>query len=372
MLKPTLTPTPVPGSAVPVVFHAGAIDHLADYVRQFNGKRILLVTDAGIRDAGHVTRAVRSLHHADIVVRVFDEVIENPTSRCVNQGALLAREIKPDLIIGLGGGSSMDTAKGINFIHTNGGRMADYWGRNKATQPMLPLIAIPTTAGTGSEAQAYALISDPETHVKMACGDDKALAKLAILDPDLIATVPPKVAAAVAIDAVAHAVESAGCNKRTDVSRRFSREAWQLLNASFDAHVSGSVQPQMLLGAHLAGCAIENAMLGAAHATANPLTAKFDTTHGVAVGLMLPHVVRFNTALGDNPYADLGPDAEQLAARLEAMLKAVGMPTRLRDLDIPQSLLAELAPLAAKQWTANFNPRPVGELELQALYQLAW
>src|SRR5205085_7759555 len=107
----------------------------------------------------------------------------------------IAREFKPDVIVGLGGGSAMDCAKGINFLLTNGGRMPDYWGVNKATKPMLPMIAVPTTAGTGSDAQSFALISDPETHQKMACGDEKALPRLAILDPDLTATQPPKLAA---------------------------------------------------------------------------------------------------------------------------------------------------------------------------------
>jgi alcohol dehydrogenase len=371
-MTPTLTPTPISGSAVPVVFHAGALQRLPEYVRGFAASRVLLVSDEGVRAAGHVDRAVRALCQASIVVRIFDQVIENPTARTVSQGAILAREVKPDLIIGLGGGSSMDTAKGINFIHTNGGVMADYQGRNKARKPMLPLIAIPTTAGTGSEAQAYALISDPETHVKMACGDDKALARLAILDPDLIATVPPRVAAAVAVDAVSHAVESAGCNRRNDISRRFSREAWRLLDRSFGAHISGSPQADMLLGAHLAGCAIENAMLGAAHATANPLTAKFEITHGVAVGLMLPHVVRFNAADGGNPYADLNPSAADLADRLERMLQLAAMPARLRDLKIPRPALADLAALAAAQWTARFNPRPVAAAQLQRIYESAW
>src|SRR5206468_2445334 len=122
-----------------------------------------------------------------------------------------AREFRPDLLIGLGGGSSMDCAKGCNFIFTSGGRMQDYWGLGKAKNPMLPLIAIPTTAGTGSEAQSFALITDPDTHQKMACGDKKALPALAILDADLTATQPPKVASATGIDAFAHAVETAVC-----------------------------------------------------------------------------------------------------------------------------------------------------------------
>src|SRR5205814_3377280 len=220
-----------------------------------------------------------------------------------------ARPFKADLIVGLGGGSTMDTAKGVNFLLSNVGSMADYHGTSKAQNPMLPMIAVPTTAGTGSEAQSYALISDPQTHVKMACGDPKALPRLAILDPGLTATQPPKVAAATGIDAIAHAVETAGCTKRNATSRNLSTQSWQLLESSYEQAITNphddEARAKMLLGAHLAGCAIENSMLGAAHATANPLTSEFNITHGLAVGLMLPHVIRFNANNGKNPYSDL-------------------------------------------------------------------
>jgi alcohol dehydrogenase len=270
----------------------------------------------------------------------------------------------------------MDCAKGCNFILTNGGRMRDYWGVGKATKPMLPLIAVPTTAGTGSEAQSFALITDPATRQKMACGDKKALAVLAILDADLTATQPPRVAAATAIDAVAHAVETAACAKRTDVSRRLSRDAWELLNAAFEQalrHPDAADAPEkMLLGAHLAGAAIENSMLGAAHACANPLTAKFGIPHGAAVGLIVPHVIRFNAGGADeNPYAALDADAGRLALRIETMLEIAALPRRLEDYAIRAADIPELAAQAARQWTARFNPRPVDEANFREIYQSA-
>ncbi len=194
---------------------------------------MLVVSDGGIRKAGHIERAVRSLYQSDLPTVLFDQVVENPTTRTVLECWRAAHRFAPDIVVGLGGGSSMDTAKGFNFLYTNGGRMQDYWGVNKAGKPMLPMVAIPTTAGTGSEAQSFALISDAETHVKMACGDEKALAKLAILDPDLTATQPRAVAAATGIDAITHAVETAACIKRTEISRGFSLRAWQLLSGAF-------------------------------------------------------------------------------------------------------------------------------------------
>jgi alcohol dehydrogenase len=372
------TPINFAGSRVAVAFAPGALRGLGEIAKAQGATRVLLVTDPGIREAGHEERAVRSLYRAGLVVRVFDDVEENPTTEVVDKGLRVARQFKPDFIIGLGGGSSMDCAKGINFLFTNGGTMQDYWGVNKATQPMLPLIAIPTTAGTGSEAQSFALITDPATHQKMACGDAKALPRVAILDPELTATQPPRIAAATGIDAVAHAVETAVTTKRNETSQEFSREAWRRLERSYATAVANgaadvSARADMLVGAHLAGCAIENSMLGAAHALANPLTGHFEVPHGFAVGMMLPHVVRYNADAPGGHYADaLGIEGPALASRLEQLLDAGRIRRRLSDHDIPETSLPMLAAEAAKQWTATFNPRPVSEADLLALYRAAY
>jgi alcohol dehydrogenase len=368
-------PVALPGSRVKVLFGGGSLDRLGELCKSLGGRRILLVTDPGIEAAGYPERAMRAIYQADLVVKLFDEADENPTTETVNNALRAARPFNADLIVGLGGGSSMDTAKGVNFLLTNGGSMGDYHGTAKASKPMLPMIAVPTTAGTGSEAQSYALISDPQTHVKMACGDPKALPKLAILDPGLTATQPAKVAAATGIDAIAHAVETAGCTRRNEISRGFSKQAWELLNGAFARAISNAnddeARAKMLLGAHLAGCAIENSMLGAAHATANPLTSEFNITHGLAVGLMLPHVIRFN-ANGTNPYADISANAGKLADRISELLEQAAIPQRLSEHGVSREILPRLADLAAKQWTAQFNPRRVGEGELLAIYESAF
>jgi alcohol dehydrogenase len=372
--SPSPNTVSIPGSGVRVAFGAGNLNHLGTISAAEGATRVLLVTDPGIRAAGHVERAVRALYKSNIAVRVFDAVAENPTVIHVGHGFFAARDFKPDLIVGLGGGSAMDCAKGINFLYSNGGRVQDYWGVDKATRPMLPMVAVPTTAGTGSDAQSFALITDPETHQKMACGDRKALPKVALLDPELTATQPPKVAAATGIDAVAHAVETAATNRRTDVSQEFSRQSWELLNKGFERVMRDPndvrAREQMLLGAHLAGAAIENSMLGAAHALANGLTAVFGTVHGVAVGLVLPWVVRFNAQEG-KPYASLSNDAEAVAQRIEQLLDAGDLPRKLGDLGANASHLPELSAIAAKQWTATFNPRKVGEPELRHIYETA-
>jgi alcohol dehydrogenase len=368
--QPRHHPQAVPGSTVPLLFARGALNDLGGEAAKL-GTRVLLVSDPGIAKAGHVAHAEANLQHAGLHVSVFAGAGENPTTDHITAGLEIARAAAINLIVGLGGGSSMDCAKGINFLFTNGGRMQDYWGVGKATKPMLPLIAIPTTTGTGSEAQSAALITDPDTHQKMPCLDKKTLASLAILDVTLTDTQPPRVAALTGIDAISHAVETAACNKRTPTSRQLSAAAWKLLSGSYQKMLAdpadSSARQNMLLGAHLAGAAIENAMLGAAHACANPLTAAFGIPHGAAVGLMLPAVIRFNAA-ADNPYADLA-EAESLALQIDEFLRAAGLPRTLTSVEIPKSRLPELATSAATQWTANFNPTTVGPREMLRIYE---
>ena len=159
------------------------------------GRRALVVSDPGIVAAGHAAAGLESLEAAGLTTALFSAFGENPTETQVAAGAAAARDVRPDLLVGLGGGSSMDCAKGINFVLTNGGAMQDYWGIGKALKEMLPMIAVPTTAGTGSEAQSFALISDAKTHVKMACGDKKAAFRIAVLDPELTVSQPPRVTA---------------------------------------------------------------------------------------------------------------------------------------------------------------------------------
>ena len=281
--------------------------------------------------------------------------------------------------------------------------MQDYWGVGKATADLLPMIAVPTTAGTGSEAQSFALISDAQTHVKMACGDPRAAFRIAVLDPRLTVTQPPRVTALTGIDAIAHAIETFVTTKRTELSRAFSREAWRLLSRNLarvlqhpeDLEARGGMQ----LGACFAGLAIENSMLGAAHALANPLTATLGTVHGQAVGLMLPHVIRFNAAIMAKDYAELarelpiyGPNdaaphddtmlaswtlgedggVETLCLFLQDTLRTAGLHWRLADCGVSPEQLDTLAASAATQWTGTFTPRPVTVDALRRLYEEAY
>ena len=362
-----------------LVFGRETLEQVGTLARDLGGKHALLVTDKGIVAAGHPARAVGFIEAAGLQVTIYDEVHENPTTGDVDRCVEVARATGIDLIIGLGGGSSMDTAKGCNFILTNGGEMKDYWGVGKATKPMLPLIAIPTTAGTGSECQSFALISDEQTHQKMACGDPKAAAKVAILDPLLTVSQPPRVTAVTGIDAIAHAIESAVTKKRTPISAVYSREAFRLCYEGFERVLRDPLDLEarglMQLGAAFAGTAIENSMLGAAHSAANPLTAHFGVVHGQAVGLMLPAIVAFNSRdpLAHERYlelsaaADLGP-IEEFIAELEMLLDVAKLREGLSKYGIDAKQFPVLAKEAEQQWTATFNPRPITADDFEEIY----
>jgi alcohol dehydrogenase len=372
-----------------IVFGPGRIEALGELASELGARRALVVSDPGVIAAGHAAHGISALERAGIETHLFEGVHENPTTEDVAAGVKVARRYDPEVLIAIGGGSSMDCCKGINFVFSNGGDMKDYWGVGKALKAMLPMIAVPTTAGTGSETQSFALISDAKTHVKMACGDKKASCRIAVLDPELTVTQPPRVTALTGIDAVSHALETFVTSRRNPVSLAFSREAWRLLAGNFGRVLGDptdiAARGSMLLGASFAGLAIENSMLGAAHALANPLTANFDVPHGQAVGVMLPHVIRFNAGAVEDQYHDLLHESqngsplpkleggvEGLSDFVSRLLAQAGLATTLRSLSVDPLRLPQLATQAAKQWTAGFNPRPVGEEELLGLYQKAY
>lgn len=368
-----------------MVFGPGSLARLGEVARELGGTRVMLVTDPGLEAAGHPRRAVAAVREAGLEAHVFDGVKENPTEREVEAGVVFARTHKVDCIAAVGGGSSMDCAKGVNFLLTNGGRMADYKGHGKATRPMLPSVGVPTTSGTGSEAQSYALITDERTHLKMACGDKKAAFRVSILDPEVTLSQPKSVTAVTGIDAVAHAVEAFVCARRNPLSHVYALAAFRHLEPHFERVMSHpadlAARSAMQLGAHFAGMAIEAAMLGVCHSCANPLTAHYGITHGVAIGVMLPHVIRFNAPAAGDLYAQLAaatggangqPAAEVLADRVTEMLNAAGLPRTLKECGVSDTILPLLAEEANQQWTARFNPRPVDEGDILHLYRAAW
>jgi len=365
-----------------IIFDAGAIGQLGELAKALSATRVLVVSDPGVVSAGHFETGAERLRAAGLQVASFHDFAENPTTAMVDRGVAVARDFQPDLLVGLGGGSSLDCCKGINFVYSCGGSMRDYHGVGKATGDLLPMIAVPTTAGTGSETQSFALISDAETHIKMACGDRRAACRIALLDPELTLTQPPRVTALTGIDALSHAIETYVTTRRNPMSLTFARQAFNWLATGFPRVLADptdlDARAQMQLGACFAGLAIETSMLGAAHATANPLTAQYDIAHGQAVGLMLPAVIRMNGARHPHWYSELLSEIAPgnsvsdapavLADLIQSMLRQAGLATTLAELAVPDESIGQLSDDAILQWTGTFNPIPLDRARAQSLY----
>jgi alcohol dehydrogenase len=356
-----------------VLFGAGEFARVGEVARELGGTRCLLVADRGMLETGFVQEATRSLKARRMEVFAFHDFDPGPTATTVHAGAEFAAPLKIDLIVGLGGGSSLDFAKAVNFVISNSGTIHDYWGYGKAARPMLPMLAIPTTAGTGSEAQSYAVIADPERNVKMACGDSKAAFRAAILDPKLTVSLPRALTAATGYDAISHAIETLVSTRATALSECFSRSAWRLLSRNFERVLKHpddlEARGAMLIGSHFGGLAIENSMLGAAHACAVPLSSNFDIPHGVAVALLLAPVVDWNSSVAGSHYGELNP---ALVRRLRELAEIAELPASLREAAVPESALPRLADEAGSQWTGRFNPRPFDAAGALEIYRCAY
>jgi alcohol dehydrogenase len=360
---------------VHVTFGAGSLDRAGEIAAALGFRNSLLVVDPGLHDTGIPARAVALLREAGLTTHLYDSFGPNPDSAMVDAGCAFAAPLGVDSIVALGGGSALDAAKAMNFLLRNGGRMQDYRGYGKVRRPLLPAMGIPTTAGTGSEAQSYCVIADAGTHMKMACGDPSAAFRAVILDPDLTASAPAAVRAAAGIDAAAHAIETFVSTRHSPVSRMLSLAAWNLIKPSLPRVIKNGGdagnRADLMLGAHLAGAAIEASMLGAAHACANPLTARYGTVHGVALGILLPHVIHWNAEADKKMYEELG-GTKRIASFIEKAAEAAGFPSTLKEIGAKREEIAELAQLAATQWTGTFNPREMGEAGAAEIYELAY
>jgi alcohol dehydrogenase len=354
-----------------IVRGPGRLGELGSLVGQLGAARTLLVADPALPLAARMART--QVEGAGSECLEFAQGKENPDSALAETVRQTAEALRPDLIVARGGGSTLDLAKAAGFLLANGGQMSDYQGYGLAKHPLPALIAIPTTTGTGSEAQSYCVIADAATKRKMACGAPTAAAKVALLDPELALSQPRAVRAASGYDAIAHAVETWVTTKRNEMSDLCAREAWRLLSSHYlpvlerqeDVLGIGAMQ----WGAYLAGWAIEHSMLGAAHACANPLTRRYGTTHAHALAVVLPAVVSFNSEVCRARYDELSPDLE---ARVREFGAAAGLPSRLRDLGAAPEHLEELAEDAAAQWTGRHNPRPFDAISALEIYRCVY
>ncbi|OZI71868.1 iron-containing alcohol dehydrogenase [Bordetella genomosp. 12] len=373
-----------------IVFGEGAASRLGELVHP-RGRRVLLVTDPGVMRAGLVTPIRDALDQQGLTHHLFDEVEADPPEALVLRAAQAARQAQVDVVLGIGGGSSLDVAKLVALLLGSEQSLTDMYGVNQARGQRLPLILVPTTAGTGSEVTPISIVTTG-AHEKKGVVSPLLLPDVALLDPRLTAGLPAPVTAATGIDAMVHAIEaftSANANNNP-ISRGLALQALQLLGANIKQAVNAghdmAARSGMLLGSLLAGQAFANAPVAAVHALAYPLGGHYGIPHGLSNALMLPHVLRFNAPVSAQAYAEIAPyvfpalrgDEGQAACSrfieaMAALCADIGLPTRLRDLNIAQADCNVLAEDAMKQTRLLVNnPRPVRYEDALAIYQAAW
>lgn len=376
-----------------ILCETGAAQRLASLCRERGARRVLIVTDPGITRFGLLDGVLPGFAAVGVAVEVFDQVIADPPEAIVLNAVERARALGAELVVGFGGGSSMDVAKLVALFAHPGCAQAlkDIYGVGNARGPRLPLIQVPTTAGTGSEVTQIAIITTGET-TKMGVVSPVLLPDLAVLDAELTLGLPPAVTAATGIDAMVHAIEAYTSKiRKNPLSDLLAREALRLLAANLHEAVynghNREARQAMLLGALLAGQAFANAPCAAVHALAYPLGGHFHIPHGLSNALVLPEVLRFNAPAAAPLYAELAPlllgerckgegtgqRCTEFITELAALNERCGLPSRLRDAGVPEAMLPTLARDAMLQQRLLVNnPREVSEADALAIYQAAY
>jgi len=373
-----------------LVFRPGAAADLAAVAGALLGPRVLVVTDPGLRKLGLCDAAIASLA-AGAEVAVFDQVEADPSQATLMAAVAAGRALGATGVVGFGGGSSLDVAKLAALLLGSGEDLEAAWGVGNARGPRLPLVLVPTTAGTGSEVTPVSIIT-VGAEEKRGVSSAVILPDIAVLDAELTLGLPPAITAATGVDAMVHAIEAyaSASPNNNPLSRMLAREALRLLGANIETAVArGSdreARGAMLLGSMLAGQAFANSPVAAVHALAYPIGGIFHVPHGLSNALVLPHVLRFNAAVAGATYAEIAADAFPALAEigaqgrcaafieaLEQLALRLGMPTTLRDVGIPEDALPRMAADAMKQQRLLVNnPRPVTEADALAIYRAAW
>lgn len=373
-----------------ILFEPGASRKIADIVGQCGGRRVMLVTDKGVRAVGLTRDAEAGMAAAGLSVTVFEDVVADPPSHVIESAAALCRDQKIDLVVSIGGGSALDTAKLVAYLAKSTDRLDDIYGVGLAKGQRLPLILVPTTAGTGSEVTPIAIVTTP-TMEKKGVVSPRLLPDWALLDPELTLGLPQHVTAATGIDAMVHAIEAYTSKiKKNPISDQLAVKALALLSANVRRVCEdGSdleARSQMLLGSMLAGMAFANAPVAAVHALAYPIGAIFHVPHGLSNALVLSHVLEFNLPAAEELYAELAgviiPELSAASSRDRARMfideiAAIGrdckVPSSLSAVGIGQDDLKKLAEDAMKQTRLLVNnPREVTFDDAYAIYSAAY
>lgn len=375
-----------------LVFEPGATNRLAEIAGSTLGSKILMVTDPGLRKLALINPAIEDLRTHGHSVVIFDQTEPDPSLETLMTVVDIARSAGVTGVLGFGGGSSLDIAKLASLLLGSGEDIDDAWGVGLAKGPRLPLVLVPTTAGTGSEVTPVSIIT-VGSEEKRGVSSPLILPDIAILDADLTTGLPAAITTATGIDAMVHAIEAYASRSANNnpVSKMLSREALRLLGqnietAVFEGH-NKDARGAMLLGSMLAGQAFANSPVAAVHALAYPIGGIFHIPHGLSNALILPHVLRFNAVEAPAPYADIAADAFPHLASVEnvrdrcdgfidalvALSEKLGMPNRLRDVDIPKDAITKMARGAMLQQRLLVNnPRNVSEQDAVDIYTAAW
>lgn len=340
-----------------IVFGCGAIKRLPDILREYNAKKVMLVYDGGVKAAGIADIVLAEMKKAGVEIVIFDGVIPNPTNEVVETAAKIAQDEKVDVFVAAGGGSSIDLTKAVNVLMTNPGPIGQYGGMNLVKNPLLPLIAIPTTAGTSSEITNVSALIDTEKVIKYVVIDNKIVASKVIADPDFTKTMPVSVTAATGMDAITHAVESYISNMATPLTEYNSLAGLKILHEYLPRAVKdGSdmeAREKMMLGCIITGFGFSNANLGLVHAIAHTLSAHFQLAHGMANATVLPYVIAFN--------------AESCPEKMVDMAKTIGLPVS-GSLDEDKYLLSkELLRLTKELGIRTLSQQGIKENDLEML-----
>ncbi|MGM9648428.1 MAG: iron-containing alcohol dehydrogenase [Butyricicoccaceae bacterium] len=369
-----------------IVFGSGSLNRLPELLRKQKAARVLLVSGPHLKKMGVVGRVQESIMAAGIACETFTDVEANPSTETVEKAADAYISFGANAIVAMGGGSPMDVAKAAGVLITYGGKITEYEGMGKVPGPIVPLIAIPTTAGTGSEVTAFSVITDHARNYKLSVGSYDLIPRCAILDPELLTTTPAGVAAACGMDALVHALEAYVSRAASPFSDAMAEKALELIGRSLRAFVADRTNIEaasdMLAGSLFAGIAFSWARLGNVHAMAHPLGGFFNVPHGVANAILLPEVVEYN-AIADHdgkyesiyrriaaaPKAEFSPD--MLAAELRSLAVSIGIPESLTEVGVDAEKIPEMAADAMKAGNIHFNPRVSTQADVEMLYRKA-
>ncbi len=367
---------------------SGCLTDAADQIQSLGYRQGLIVTDKILNQIGVVDKVSKLLTERDVGYCVYDGTNPNPTTKNVNEGLALLEKNQCDFVISLGGGSPHDCAKGIALLAANGGSIGDYEGVDQSAKPMLPLIAINTTAGTASEMTRFCIITDEARHIKMAIVDKHTTPLISVNDPDLMLAKPASLTAATGMDALTHAIEAYVSTAATPITDAVALKAIELIQANLRQAVTHgddlNAREQMAYAQFMAGMAFNNASLGYVHAMAHQLGGFYDLPHGVCNAVLLPHVQEYNAEVAAERLKDVAQalqvdtqamTAEQGAsaaiAAIRTLAKDVGIPAGLTDLGVNVEDIPTLASNALNDACGLTNPKQATHEEICAIFQAA-